>query len=180
MTCIIGLVDNDKVYIGGDSAGVSSYNISLRNDEKVFTKGDMVFGFTSSFRMGQLLRYKLKIPKQPIGIKDFEYLCGDFMDSVIKCFEDNKFATLNNNVIEGGVFLLGYKSKLYEVQSDFQVSSVAGGFDSCGCGDNYAKGAMRILINDKKLKAEEKIIKALEVAEYFSAGVSAPFNIVSV
>ena len=45
MTCIIGLVENSKVYIGGDSAGVAGYGLSVRADEKVFKKGDFIFGF---------------------------------------------------------------------------------------------------------------------------------------
>ena len=52
MTCIVGLVENGKVYIGGDSAGVAGLDVRMRSDEKVFTKGNMIFGYTSSFRMG--------------------------------------------------------------------------------------------------------------------------------
>jgi ATP-dependent protease HslVU (ClpYQ) peptidase subunit len=62
MTCIVGMVENGKVYIGGDSAGVSGFDYHIREDQKVFQNGDMIFGFTSSFRMGQLLQYSLKIP----------------------------------------------------------------------------------------------------------------------
>lgn len=63
MTCIVGLVDQGNVWIGGDSAGVGGYDLMLRADQKVFRNGDFLMGFTSSFRMGQLLRYKLSPPK---------------------------------------------------------------------------------------------------------------------
>jgi len=63
MTCIVGLVENGKVYIGGDSAGVAGLDITTRKDEKVFQKENMIFGFTSSFRMGQILRYSFKNPR---------------------------------------------------------------------------------------------------------------------
>jgi len=76
MTCIVGLVDDGAVYMGGDSAGVLGLSIEVRADEKVFylneksswrTRLDprellkpvrhlVVMGFTSSFRMGQLPR----------------------------------------------------------------------------------------------------------------------------
>ncbi len=54
MTAIVGLVHNATVYIGGDSAGVSGYSMTVRADSKVFTIGPYLMGFTTSFRMGQL------------------------------------------------------------------------------------------------------------------------------
>ncbi len=39
MTCIVGLVDNGKVYIGGDSAGCAGYDVRIREDQKVFRNG---------------------------------------------------------------------------------------------------------------------------------------------
>lgn len=180
MTCIVGLVDKGKVYIGGDSAGVGNYNIHIRNDKKVFTNGDMIMGFTTSFRMGQLLEYKLKLPDHDPRVDDFKYLVTDFIDAVKKCFKDNDYAMVKNEVVLGGTWLVGYHSKLYAIHSDFQVASVEDGFDSCGCGEDIAKGAMTILVDDKKLKPEAKITQALASAAHFSAGVSGPFNIVSV
>lgn len=180
MTCIVGLVDSGKVYIGGDSAGVANYSVVLRNDEKVFKNGEIIFGFTTSFRMGQLLRYKLAIPDHDPRIDDFKYLVTDFMDAVIKCFKDNHFAHESNSVVLGGEFLLGYKGRLYHIQDDFQVSSAIDNYNAVGCGEDYAKGAMKILADVKELTAEEKVTKALEAAAYHSSGVSAPFKIISI
>ena len=36
MTCIVGLVKDNKVTIGGDSAGVLGFSLRIRDDEKVF------------------------------------------------------------------------------------------------------------------------------------------------
>ena len=179
MTCIVGYVEQGKVYIGGDSAGVSGWDLRVRKDEKVFVKGDMVFGFTSSFRMGQILRYCLNIPKQEEGKNDFEYLCTVFMDELIKSFKDKGYAKVENNEIQGGDFLLGYKGHLYEVHSDFQVAEIQSKYASCGCGESYALGSLKIL-EDTDVAPEHKVLQALETAEYFSAGVSAPFTIVSI
>ena len=35
MTCIVGIVENDHVYIAGDSAGVAGYHLDLRADSKL-------------------------------------------------------------------------------------------------------------------------------------------------
>lgn len=171
MTCIVGLVDNGVVYIGGDSAGVSGLSISVRTDEKIFTNGPFIMGFTTSFRMGQLLRYKLDPPKQTVNCDDMKYMVTNFIDSVIKCFTDNGYGSKNN----GGIFLVGYNSKLYTIDTDFQVGIPTLPYDAVGCGADLALGAMHAT-KDKKPK--ERIKAALQAAAAHNAGVIAPFIIV--
>ena len=175
MTCIVGWIENDKVYMGADSAGVSGLNLRVRADEKVFVNGEMLFGFTSSFRMGQLLRYELSIPEQPASKDDFKYMCTDFITAVIKCLEKHKFAKVNNNEISGGTFLVGYKGKLYYVDDDFQVGQFALPFASCGCGEAYALGVMYTLHSQKEHFGPRVLELALAAAVEFSAGVRPPF-----
>lgn len=179
MTCIVGLVEKGKVFIGGDSAGVSHLDYSIRKDEKVFKNGEFIFGFTTSFRMGQLLRYKLNVPEQhPNEKDDYKFLVVDFIDAVKNCLKDNDFASKDRDVVKGGTFLVGYRGNLYLIESDFQVGKVNKPFDSVGCGESYALGAMEVILSEKTT-AQEKIFKALDVAQKFSAGVREPFNIVS-
>lgn len=171
MTCIVGYIDKDGVYIGGDSAAVSpddlSYNI--RNDEKVFTKGDFIFGYSSSFRMGQLLRYKLKIPAHPKGMDVTQYMVTLFIDAVKRCFGDNDYDEMSN---EDGSFMVGYKGKIYVVLSDYQVAQPKENFTALGCGENFAMGAMYASVEKEPIK---KIEIALNAAVAFSMGVKPPF-----
>jgi len=179
-TCIVGLERDGKVYIGGDSAGVTEgFDRSVRVDEKVFISNDMIFGFTDSFRMGQILRYVFSPPAQSVGQTDFEYLCGPWTDALIECLKSKGYATIENNNIRGGTFLLGYNGKLYQVYEDFQIGKRVEPYDACGCAFNYAIGVMALLEDylDTDMTPEEKITKALEIAERFSAGVSGPFVI---
>lgn len=138
MTCIVGYIENKKVYIGGDSASVADFHIDLRQDKKVFRRGEMIFGFTSSFRMGQILNYDFVIPEHDERKSDFEYLCTDFVDALVDQFIDKRYAKINSNEVSGGFFLLGYKGSLYGIESDFQVSELIRPYDSCGCGSQYA------------------------------------------
>lgn len=180
MTCIVGLEhDNGMVSIGGDSAGVNGrLDIRIRTDEKVFINGPMIFGFTSSFRMGQLLRYSLTIPEQLGSEKDdYKYMCTQFIDAVRKCLKDGGYASIKNNEEIGGFFLVGYRGKLYNVANDFQVGRSIGTFDATGCGESYALGAMAG--GDIGLPAKERIERALEIASKFSAGVAPPFFVLS-
>lgn len=180
MTCIVGLVDNGKVYMGGDSAGVAGLDYQIREDQKVFKNGNMVFGFTSSFRMGQLLQYSLKVPDHDPRDDDFKYMCTTFMSAVIECFKSNGYAKVEANKVSGGNFLVGYNGQLYDIESDFQVGRLNKPFYSVGCGMHYALGALEVLNKNMALTPEEKIIQTLTVVESYSAGVKAPFNIISI
>ncbi len=62
MTCIAAVAHEGNVWMGADSAGVSGLALAVRRDPKIYRVGDFLFGFTSSFRMGQL-------PFDYVGIK---------------------------------------------------------------------------------------------------------------
>lgn len=179
MTCIVGWAENDNVWIGGDSASVAGYFLTKRADEKVFKKGEFIFGFTSSFRMGQLIRYKLDIPKVEEGQSIDDYLYTKFLDAVISCFKTNQYARLDNNEIKGGCFLFGFRGGLYQVESDFQIGKPCANFDAVGCGQDIALGCLYGLAENKSMKPEDKLLTALKAAENYSAGVRAPFHIIS-
>lgn len=175
MTAIVGYIDKEGVYIGGDSAAISeddlSYNII--GDEKVFTKGDFIFGYSTSFRMGQLLRYKLKIPAHPKGMDNHQFMITLFVDAVKRCFEDNDYTEMMTE--EGGCFMVGYKGKIYVVLSDYQVAIPKENYTALGCGELIARGAMYASTEKDPIK---KIEIALNAAVTFSMGVKPPFSYV--
>lgn len=173
MTCIVGFIDKDGVYIGGDSAAVSEDDLSynIRSDEKVFSKGDFIFGYSTSFRMGQLLRYKLKIPNHPKGMDVTQYMVTLFIDAVKRCFEDNDYVEMMTE--EGGSFMVGYKGKLFAILSDYQVAQPKENFTALGCGESFAMGAMYASTEKDPIK---KMEIALNAAVAFSMGVKPPFT----
>lgn len=173
MTAIVGFVDKDGVYIGGDSAAVSEDDLSynIRTDEKVFIKGEFIFGYSTSFRMGQLIRYKLKIPAHPKGMDSMQYMVTLFIDAVKRCFEDNDYNDMMSE--DGGCFMVGYKSKLYTILSDYQVAQAKESYSALGCGENFAMGAMYASTEKDPIK---KIEIALNAAVAYSMGVKPPFT----
>lgn len=155
--------------MGGDSAGVSNYSLSVRGDKKVFKNNDYIFGFTSSFRMGQILRYRFE-PK-PCPDWDLEkYMCTDFIDGIRKCLTEYGHD-------EGGEFLVGYQGRVFHIHSDYQVGWNIVPYDACGCGSHIALGVMDAIIDRQDLTPEQKIERALKSAEQWSAGVRGPFHI---
>lgn len=174
MTCIVGLESNGKVIIGGDSAGVSGYDVVIRRDPKVFRNGPFLIGYTSSFRMGQLLRFRLAVEEQHADVDDFEFMATVFVDAVRDCFGAYGFKRKEDDRDQGGTFMVGYKGLLYMVHDGFQVAMSANGFAACGCGESYALGA---LASTEAMTPTDRIKHALEIAERFSTGVRGPFVI---
>ena len=174
MTCIVAIKNEGAVYMAGDSAGVAGWALQLRQDAKVWAKGGFLFGFTSSFRMGQLLRYKLQPPTHHAEIEDYEYMVSVFVEEVRSCLKTGGYAKLKENVEEGGTFLVGYKGEIYLIGEDYQVGVMIDNYMAVGCGSAYAKGAMYALRHDKT-NCEVKLEIALAAAQRHSAGVRGPW-----
>lgn len=177
MTCIAGLVHKGKVYIGGDSAGTNGHVLTIRDDEKVFKNGDFIMGFTSSFRMGQLLRFKFSAPYHKPEIETYEYMVTDFIDAVRKCLKDGGYARTESGEEFGGTFLVGYRGELFIVEGDYQVGKPHSGFHAVGCGKDIARGSL--YATREHQDPEFRIKESLAAAELFSGGVRGPFVMIS-
>lgn len=182
MTCIIGYTENGTTWIGGDSLGSNGYSGILRKDKKVFKLKDSdnaIIGYTSSFRMGQLLTYaRGLIDKRDEPNIDHEYLVTKFIPNVIALFEKGGYLRQNSGEKEGGTFLFAYKDKLYAIESDFQVGESFDTYNACGCGVNFALGSLKTT-EHMDLTPVEKIHIALQAASKFSVGVAPPFYIIN-
>jgi len=175
MTCIVGLKDADgAVTMGADSASVAGYNIRLRSDPKLFQKDGLLVGFTSSFRMGQLLRFKLSVPLCEPAKDALEYMVSDFVEAVRACLKRGGYAKVEDNIERGGVFLVGRMGRLFEIEGDYQVGEVADAYSAIGCGQDFALGSLYVTEGQPP---ENRVRTALETAAYFSAGVRPPFLI---
>ena len=174
MTCIVGLVSEGKVYIGGDSAGVGGLSLSRRADKKVFRNGDFLMGFTSSFRMGQLLAYSLRPPKRHPDQDMLSFMVTDFIGAVRQCLKDGGFATKVHEEEIGGTFLVGYQGRLFTIDCDYQVGEQNCNYDAVGCGKDIALGSM---FASEGVEPHGRVMKALAAAEQFSAGVCGPFTV---
>lgn len=183
MTCIVGIVEkkDGRVWIGGDSAGVAGYGLTARADEKVFRNGEFVIGFTSSFRMGQILRYCFTPP--PIKTWDiWRYMVSEFIPASMKAMRDHGWERKAKDdgwaggEIAGGTFLVGVRGQLFKVEGDFQVGIARDGWAAVGCGDDLARGAIWA---SSAAFEHVRLQRALECAAALSAGVCAPFIMLS-
>ena len=180
MTCIAGMLDkkNNNVVMGADTCGSDGdYKVS-RLDTKIFMNGDFLIGCTSSFRMIQILRYKFKPPE--INDKDiYEYLCTDFVDELQKFFKASGFLQeLSTKELRGGNFLVAYKNRLFEIESDFQVGENSCGYYAIGSGFKFAYGCL-YAVEDMNMNVSDKVLLSLEAAAKFSTTVQSPFIIMN-
>lgn len=176
MTAIVGIAYNGRVYLGGDSAGISGWSLTVRADTKVFRNGPYVLGFTDSFRMGQLLQYALTPPKPAGDLPKF--MSTVFIDAVRDTLKAGGFAARESEREVGGNFLVGITGRLFEVYSDYQVAETATGYAATGCGFELALGSLHATAQTEA-PPRKRLGMALAAAEAFNAGVRGPFAFVS-
>lgn len=181
MTCIVGIVENGRVWIGGDSAGVAGNHCEIQKDPKVFRRGPFLMGYTDSFRMGQLLRYDLELPALPTGRRDLhEWMVSDLVPAIRELFRVGGFMTKEKDREQGGFFLIGGFGRLFEIDRNYAVCEPIHLFTATGCGYTYALGSMHTTKGCGAYVARVRIKQALAAAVEFSTGVRGPFTIRSV
>lgn len=177
MTAIAGLVHGSRVYIGGDSAGVSGYSVTVRRDKKVFQNGPMVFGFSGSFRVGQVLEHALVIPERPADTSVDKFMCTLFVDAVRNALTDaGAMRKTSEEDNPRTLFLVGYEGRLFRVHYDLQVGESDDGYDAVGCAEDYVLGYL-YATESVDYTPEQRIFGALACAERYSGGVCGPFTL---
>lgn len=174
MTCIVGIAQDGKVYIGADSGASAGYDKHITALHKVFRVEKFILGYTTSFRMGQILQHHLTVRPQYGDESDERYMVVAFIEAVRACLKEKGFATVNLNEERGGTFLVGYRGNLYEVNPDFQINHWMDGLGACGSGEEHALAVMKALHD---WQPEDRILRALEIASELSVYVAAPFHI---
>ena len=158
--------------MGGDSAGTAGWDLVLRADHKVFRNGAYLFGFTDSFRMGQLLRWGFEPPEPPLNGELERFMATTFIDAVRERLKAGGWAKKSDEQERGGNFLVGTRGRLFEVCADYQVAESRNGYAAVGAGDQIAHGSL--YATPDKLPMD-RLIVALSAAERFSAAVRRPF-----
>lgn len=174
MTCVVGVAEAGNVLIGADSAAISGWDLIVRADKKIFRNDGFLIGFTTSFRMGQILQYSFSPPARNADIDVSRYMRTAFVDSIREALKRGGFAKKESEVESGGIFLIGYEGHLFQMDSDFQVIESIDNVLGIGCGGQIALGSMFSTVGKTP---HYRIMKALEAAEHYSAGVRGPFTI---
>lgn len=192
MTCVVGIVRDGAVYLGADSTASDGWSSQPRRDLKLFrlraTAADpwLAIGFTTSYRMGQVLRYSLPIldllatvTPDVAGDRAHEWAVREFVPAARKTLKDAGYVKVEHARETSGNFLLALGAHLFEVESDWQVGWPARVYSAVGCGAKYAEGALHALTGGGSSHSTGYLMRAaLRAAEHHSAGVGGPFTYV--
>lgn len=187
MTCIVGIRTAKGCLLGGDTLAANGWTGMNRSDPKVFNLcPHIAIGYTSSFRMGQILRYHVSVDPPLTELRQddaFEWAVKTLIPAARHAFKDQGWSMTDAGGAElGGFFLLAVRDRLLQIQNDFQVSEPVAAFDACGSGEVVALGALAALLPKEglpqKVAAEKAATQALEIAERFTPTVRGPFTMV--
>jgi ATP-dependent protease HslVU (ClpYQ) peptidase subunit len=185
MTCIVGLIDNDIVYIGGDSASCAECSIQIIKTPKVFKKGGLLLGVSGSPRLQDVLQYNFDFPED-VTSEPLEYLNRDFVPALRECLAENGVLEVENEIESSESWVLvGYKKRLFILESNFHVAESNKSYDAVGCGASEAMGSLHTLESIDEIcdtswfYPEMKIKIALEASAEFNCHVRGPFVVIS-
>jgi hypothetical protein len=143
---------------------------------KVFRRGDILFGYTSSFRMGQLLQYRLAVPER--GDRPLEeWMVVDFAEAVRACLKEGGYTKVQESREKVGCFLVGLEGRLFLFDDEHNVLEPSYGYDAVGSGISVARGSLHSTAR-LRLAPEERLRLALEAACEHVTTVRAPFDII--
>ena len=175
MTCIVAAKAKDgSTVMGCDSAGSDGWALIVLKDPKIYRIGSMLVGFTSSFRMGQLLGHSLTLPEHHSDVPVERYMATAFMDAVRRCLKDGGYAKRENEVETGGTFLVAYKGRIFTVQDNFSIVESGRDYDACGSGYMLALGSLYATADMEDTRRRVEV--ALKSAEEFCASVRGPMR----
>ena len=184
MSSVVGFIYDSKIYIGADSAGSDISNNSIRDmpDQKLFMNGELLFGIAGSIRVGQILRYCFTPPIRLDETSDRQYICSTLIRSIMESLLENNYKIDGNEEVAfDGQLMIGYRSQLYVINSDFGILSDSQ-FDAIGCGSEYAISSIYTSLELSKqynfeIVPETIIQLALQASAKYAIGVRGPFSI---
>ena len=176
MTCIVAMVGDGKVHMAGDKMGSNGFSRKEYSKPKVFINDGFIFGYTDSYRMGQLLEHHWTPPVRPEGVSDDKYLYKIVVDSFIKLFQDNHFGRKDGVEVESGEFLFGWKGRLFRHQGCHSILEYDN-FASVGSGCYHAEAALSTMLGmGVSCGTEELLSKCIKVASAFIPSVSSSYT----
>lgn len=180
MTCIVALKKDGVCYLAGDRMASNGFCKSSYAQPKVFKNGKFMFGYTTSFRMGQLLEHCWNPPARQEGEAEKEYLFNSVIPSIKRLFKDNDWEDSGSDPENrGGTFIMAFEGNLYRVESNYAVLEMSREFDAVGSGAYHAEATVKTLLDNTNMGAEGILTEAINSAAFFVTSCSAEMDIIS-
>lgn len=183
MTCIVGLECSDGAVIAGDFCGSNGFTYQTVVPPKVFEHSQMKFGYTSTFRFGQIIEHVLDDntlypPTEPE--QTYRWLVKTFVPKIRAVFKDEEYK-LN----DGCNAVLVVNGQVWELQNDLSVLRNEAGLCVVGSGTYHTEASIltQLITNHKTsrptMDEAEKIIElAYNVTSSFVTSVSSKVKVI--
>jgi hypothetical protein len=160
--------------MGSDRAGSDGWSIGNVEAPKVFANGPLLIGYTTSFRMGQLLQHALVPPTQTLTWDVDRWVAVDLMNAVRETYDANGWDETDSGKHVGGNFLLAVSGRCYEIQSNYSFIRTVTGEYAIGSGEMFALGSLH---STRGGDPRQRVLAALEAAAERSPSVAGPFDV---
>lgn len=180
MTLIAAQMDKTGiVWMAADSLGSNSNGDRyIRKDKKIFKKDGYLIGYTSSYRMGQIIEHKAKLPELPLNNRGNIHIVK-VIDAIAESLYNNNYTMEKDNRHYGGEFIIGWHGRLYCIQSDFQYSTTAINYMCCGAGEDFGLGALHTAQKLKGSNEIEALLYAMRAGTKHNCFVAPPFIVMN-
>jgi ATP-dependent protease HslVU (ClpYQ) peptidase subunit len=179
LTAIAAIVSEvtGRVFMAGDSAVTSGWDLSLRPGGKVFRHGPYVMGVSGGMRGAQIVQYAFHPPEPDGDLHAF--MSTAFVDALRTAYKDGGYGKKDSEreSSEDNI-LVGVNGHLFTVWSHYSVDESSAPYAAVGCGAAYATGSLHGT-HGTPMRPRARLETALQAAEQFSAGVRGPFTYVS-
>jgi ATP-dependent protease HslVU (ClpYQ) peptidase subunit len=169
VTCIVGIVDDGIVYIGGDRGASDGSAIISLDTPKVYIRDEWIFGYAGSLGIGQIMQI-INIPLLEEDDDPFIILRMDIVEA-FKAMMDAQGITINED--NNTDILIGCRGRLFEFSpSDWSVAEIKQ--TAIGSGGNFALGSLHTSIDADPI---DRIGIALGAAITYSPSCQGPIDI---
>jgi ATP-dependent protease HslVU (ClpYQ) peptidase subunit len=179
MTCIVGIVQNNEVWLGGDRAMThSGLQQDLIKEPKIFVKNHIGFGVCGLPKVMDIIKYVVELPDNVEGIVGKTFLVSKVVPAIRDCLKqhDSTITFDDGQIGFNGSILVGYDGHLYTMECNFQLTESERNFMAIGSGAEPAIGS---LMTTRSCRSPHKrILQALKTSADNNAGVRAPFDVI--
>jgi ATP-dependent protease HslVU (ClpYQ) peptidase subunit len=178
LTCIVAFktIEGHSV-IAGDFMASNGHNFAKVANSKVFNKSEnCAVGYTSSFRMGQILEHYWTLPARMCDQELDSYVNVTVVESLRAVFSKYGYGIKDGIEDLGGNFILLYEDRIYEVQYNYSVLDYDSEIISIGSGSDAAQGALYALLPVSTADLDNLLAKVFEATSLVTATVSPEFS----
>ena len=188
MTCIVAVVHEGAIYMGGDTGMSDRGNILMLDGSKIAINGDFILGAAGSPRATQLFSHVFSAPERKVNETTPHYM----EVSVVQAFKDmfeadnwtqwqkgdrgNEESDSKTPGLGHTAMLIGYDGHLYLLDPACNMIPLAANYMAIGTGEDIATGALYALsLHDAQPEAMVQI--ALEAASHHMHDIRPPFTV---